>query len=137
MTLYDQVAASPEGGRRLARAELRYKALGALRRAVEKAGISQSELAERLGVRKSAVSQVLNGTGNVQINTLAEYLHEAGYEAEIMIRPCEYTRPANVIQMSAYEKPQLSRGHYGTSKPRSGSGSVLVSEHREQVCQSR
>ncbi|MDQ0574302.1 helix-turn-helix domain-containing protein [Agromyces albus] len=50
---------------------------------MEASGRTQTEVAEYLGVRKSAVSQVMNGSGNVTLDTLAEYLSAMGYEADI------------------------------------------------------
>src|SRR4051794_21233132 len=76
--LYTAVAATPDGNRRLAAAHARYDTLRLLHRTLEGAKLTRSALANRLGIRKSAVSQVLSGNGNVRINTLADYLYECG-----------------------------------------------------------
>jgi hypothetical protein len=86
MSLYDRVTAKPGGGRALAVARLRRSVLVALHRAFKASGLdSQSELAKRLPVRRSAVNQVFRGDGNVRINTLAEYLYEMGFEVNITL----------------------------------------------------
>ena len=85
MSLYERIASEVDGPRRLAKAELRQQALAALRNAFDRSGLSQSELAKTLGIRKSAVSQVLNGNGNVTVNTLSDYAHACGCEISIQL----------------------------------------------------
>ncbi len=87
MTLYDQLVATPKGARALSVSRLRYGVLKVLHSALRRSGVSQAELAGRLGIRKSAVNQVFRGDGNVRISTLAEYLHELGCELEIKAVP--------------------------------------------------
>ena len=88
MSLYDRVAARPGGGRALASARLRRAVLCALDDALRKSGVaSQSELAKRLGVRRSAVSQVFRSDGNVRVDTLAAYLWELGFELDVTLVP--------------------------------------------------
>lgn len=83
-TLYDRVAAKAGGEAALAAARLRREVLIALHEAFEASGLqSQSELARRLHVRRSAVNQVFRGDGNLRINTLAEYLHATGFELNL------------------------------------------------------
>jgi hypothetical protein len=86
MSLYDRVNAMPRGGRALAAARLRRTVILALHKALRASGLeSQSQLAKRLHVRRSAVNQVLRGDGNVRIDTLAEYLYEMGFEVSLAI----------------------------------------------------
>ncbi len=54
--------------------------------------MNQTELASKLGIRKSAVNQVFRGDGNVPMNTLAEYLHELGFEAHVELAPAGTAR---------------------------------------------
>lgn len=87
MNLHDRLAQSHEGRRALAAARLRYSVLKGLTKALRESGISQSELASRLGIRRSAVNAVFKGTGNVRVNTVAEYLDMMGFEATLMVSP--------------------------------------------------
>jgi transcriptional regulator with XRE-family HTH domain len=81
MSLYERVLARPGGGRALAVSRLKRTVLASLHEAFRRSGTaSQSDLARRLHVRRSAVNQVLNGDGNLRVSTLAEYLYEMGYE---------------------------------------------------------
>jgi transcriptional regulator with XRE-family HTH domain len=84
---YEKVASMPGGARALSAARLRYEVLKVLHRGLDLAQIPQTELARRLGVRKSAVNQVFRGDGNLRISTLAEYLHELGLEIRIAAVP--------------------------------------------------
>lgn len=66
-------------------ARLRSRVLAILQAGQERAGITQVDMAARLGVRKSAVYQVLHGAGNIQIDTLGEYLAALGLEADLVV----------------------------------------------------
>ncbi|MFJ9674861.1 helix-turn-helix domain-containing protein [Streptomyces sp. NPDC101221] len=81
--LYERLAATEEGARALAAARLRYEALATIHESLEESGLTQTELARRLGIRKSAVNQVVHGDGNMRVSTLAEYLHALGFELDL------------------------------------------------------
>jgi transcriptional regulator with XRE-family HTH domain len=86
MSLYDRVLARNGGERALAVARLKRSVLSTLHKAFNISGIeSQSDLARRLRVRRSAVNQVFNGDGNLRVSTLAEYLYEMGYELDVTL----------------------------------------------------
>lgn len=83
MSLYDRIAAKPGGLQALASARLCRSVLHCLDDAMRQSGITQAELARRLGVRRSAVNAVFGGNGNVRVETLATYLYELGYELDV------------------------------------------------------
>lgn len=99
MSLYDRLSSTKKGARALSAARLRYQALKVLHRSLAAAGITQAELAKRLNVRKSAVNQVLRGDGNMRLSTLAEYLHELGYELAIQAQPVGTQRQEALTEM--------------------------------------
>lgn len=66
-------------------ARLRARVLALLDAAQQYSGQSQVDIAETLGIRKSAVHQVLKGNGNLRIDTLGEYLSAMGMEADIVV----------------------------------------------------
>lgn len=99
MSLYDAVASVPKGSRALSAARLRYEVLKILHRSLKRANLTQVQLAERLGVRKSAVNQVFKGDGNLRISTLAEYLHEMGVELAVEVVPVGTHRAKAVEEM--------------------------------------
>ncbi|MFI6245172.1 helix-turn-helix domain-containing protein [Streptomyces sp. NPDC051016] len=94
-SLYDRFASSEDGAQLLAATRLRREVLRILHRALKASGLTQSQLAERLHVRKSAVSQVFRGDGNLRVNTLAQYLGAMGYELDV--RVVEAGEPRNAI----------------------------------------
>lgn len=99
MSIYDRLVKIPKGARALSVSRLRYEVLKVLHGSLQKSGLNQAELAGRLGIRKSAVNNVLRGDGNVRVSTLAEYLHEAGFELEIKAVPLGRPREGAVREM--------------------------------------
>jgi transcriptional regulator with XRE-family HTH domain len=99
-SLYDRIAGSDDGRRALSAARLRYRVLEILHNALRGSGLTQSDLAVRLRIRKSAVNQVMRGDGNVRVSTLGEYLHELGFEAQIELMPLGAARRAALADMN-------------------------------------
>lgn len=99
MSIYDRLAKIPKGARALSVSRLRYEVLKVLHSSLQRSGLTQADLAGRLGIRKSAVNNVLRGDGNVRVSTLAEYLHEAGFELEIKVVPLGRPREDAVREM--------------------------------------
>lgn len=97
--LYDRLKKAPQGLRALSIARLKYEVLNVLWDALRRSELSQSDLAAKIGVRKSAVNQVFKGDGNVRIATLAEYLHVMGFEAELKLVRAGKPREDAVRQM--------------------------------------
>jgi transcriptional regulator with XRE-family HTH domain len=93
-TLYEEVHNAPGGRRALASARLRYRVLSVLSEALEASGATQSAVADRLKVRRSAANQVFRGSGNLRVNTLAEYLDAMGFELTLAIAPSGTARGA-------------------------------------------
>ncbi|MGW4952143.1 helix-turn-helix domain-containing protein [Streptomyces parvulus] len=56
-------------------------------------GKSNKELSSLLGVSEGAVSQVLNGDGNIRISTLARYLRAMGFEPRLSADSVEGGEP--------------------------------------------
>lgn len=93
-SLYESLESTAEGVRDLADARLRYQVLAVLHAAMRDAGSTQTELAARLGVRKSAVNQVLRGDGNLRMSTAAQYLAALGFELGVDLYPIGEQRRA-------------------------------------------
>lgn len=94
MSLYERLAQTGEGRRGLASARLRYEVLASLHEALSRSSKTQADLAKALGIRRSAVNSVFKGTGNLRVNTVAEYLHELGLEGHIVVTPVGSGRAA-------------------------------------------
>ncbi|MFD0457492.1 helix-turn-helix domain-containing protein [Streptomyces violaceoruber] len=97
--LYERFASSEDGAQLLAATRLRRETLRILHKALEASGLTQSQLAERLRIRKSAVNQVFRGDGNLRVNTLAQYLSAMGFELDI--RAVEAGSPAKPLWKAA------------------------------------
>lgn len=105
MSTYAALASSADGRRLLSKSRLRYRVLASLERALADAGITKTELSGRLGLRKSAVSQVFGGDGNLRVNTIAEYLDALDCELEVRVVPAGTARARAV---GAPSKPRLA-----------------------------
>jgi len=69
---------------RMAGPRLAIRVVELIKRAVRgNPNLNQKEIANRLGVNESRLSQIVNGDGNIQIATLARVLAATGYEVEI------------------------------------------------------
>ncbi|MEU1563972.1 helix-turn-helix transcriptional regulator [Streptomyces mirabilis] len=92
-SLIERYADFPRGAQELSAARLAQSVSAALQRAMAASGKTARDLARLLGVTEGAVSQVLNGDGNVRISTLGRYLRAMGYEARIELHPVDSTSP--------------------------------------------
>jgi transcriptional regulator with XRE-family HTH domain len=132
-SLYDRVATIPGGARALSAARLRQNVLGVLHGCLAQSRLTQSELARRLSVRKSAVNRVFQGDGNLNVNTIAGYLHEMGAELRIEAVPVGTQRAEAVA-----EARDLDRGVLAMMKACWGSepipsSSAISGEHFETM----
>ncbi|WP_197048795.1 helix-turn-helix domain-containing protein [Streptosporangium roseum] len=98
MSLYERFASTARGAHALAAARLRHEFLGALHQALKLSGLTQSDIAQSLGIRRSAVNQVFRGDGNLRINTVADYLHAMGFELDVRLVHAGEPRKAAVEQ---------------------------------------
>lgn len=83
--LQDMLAETPEGRRELVRARLRVAVAEDLLLRIEQQGLSKAQLAEALGVSRSAVSQALTGTRNMSLNLLADMAGALGLNARLVL----------------------------------------------------
>lgn len=58
-----------------------------LRRAREKAGLSQEQVAKRLATKKSAISRIENSAGTIRFSTLERYAQAIGWQLTLDLRP--------------------------------------------------
>ncbi|MHA6764724.1 helix-turn-helix domain-containing protein [Streptacidiphilus sp. PAMC 29251] len=87
MTLYDRLAATPDGARRLAVARLRREAARCLRRAHLASELSVDDIASRAGSHRRDLMRALGGGHDISVEQLARYLHAMGYELELQLVP--------------------------------------------------
>ena len=68
---------------------------------MEEKGISRSELAERLGVSKAAVSKLFNNGSNMTLKRLLTIAEALGQELRVNLGPVERRIEENVVQYDA------------------------------------
>lgn len=87
-TDYQAFEQSSDANRRMLRQEeLILEVTEALSKALQNAGISQSELAARLGKTKGFISQILAGGRNLTLRTIADFADALGQH--VRVRVCE------------------------------------------------
>lgn len=86
-SLIGRYSSFPRGAQELSAASLAQSVVGCLEQAKAVWGQPNKDLAKLLGVSEGAVSQVLNGDGNIRISTLARYLRAMGFEARLSADP--------------------------------------------------
>lgn len=96
MTLYERLAATPEGARGLAKARLRTKLLEALWEAVE-ACSGEDEFRQRAGLSKRRLHRVSTERAGIRVDELADWLYTAGFELEVTLVPAGQPR-ADVLE---------------------------------------
>ena len=98
LTTYEEMEL--EDARGLRQEELILEVTEAIAKALEASGITQTELAARLGKTKGYVSQLMGGGRNLTLRTLADVADALGCRARIQICPAEV--PAlNLLRESA------------------------------------
>jgi HTH-type transcriptional regulator/antitoxin HipB len=60
-----------------------------LRRAREREGLTQEEVARRLETKKSAISRIENHSGDIRLSTLERYARALGWNLSVELRPPE------------------------------------------------
>lgn len=98
LSTYDELLAEDPAG--LRQEELILEATEALARALRTSGLTQSELAARLGKTKGFVSQILGGGKNLTLRTLADVAGALGCKVQIQLRAEKTVQPASASEWS-------------------------------------
>ncbi|MEU4711143.1 helix-turn-helix transcriptional regulator [Nocardia salmonicida] len=83
----DWFTSTPESEAMLAEERLILDATELVHEALAVTGVSRKELARRIGVRPSEVSQRLSGRRNLTLHSIAAMLHALGYQARLTMSP--------------------------------------------------
>lgn len=97
---YEKLIAIPEQRRLLEQEMFILEATECLSRAMEREGISKTQLAEMLGKSKAFVTQVLNGGRNMTMRTFADIMCVLGYAARIQEQPAYQKQISTVIHVN-------------------------------------
>ncbi len=101
-------AASPEDRREYEQERLILWASEAIARAMEELDLTKADLAERLNTSRAHVTQVLSGSRNMTLRTLADLAWACGHRAVVNVEPLRaqefISHPLHLVQSP---KPRL------------------------------
>ncbi len=107
-SLLEQIENDPIEARELAAADLGLKAILTLQQAMKESGMSQIDLATSLGVSESAVSQVMNGDGNLRMHTFARYLRALEFEVNLELQSVSKVASSITFQDQTSDKAEAT-----------------------------
>jgi transcriptional regulator with XRE-family HTH domain len=109
-----------ESRRRLyERESLAFEAMELVSRLMAQKGVSRAELARRIGKSKAFVTQLLSGSRNMTMHTLADLVFALGHWVELEAHPCDQT--VEQEERAASLPADAGKGSY-SGKPRWGDG---------------
>ena len=82
-TKFEEFVADPKRRRVYERESLAFEAAELISGLMEQRQVSKTELAERIGASKSHVTQLLSGSRNMTMHTLADLAFALGHKIEI------------------------------------------------------
>jgi len=85
-SIYESFKAEPRRGRLLAEEEFILEVTEKLVEYLNRGNVSRTELANRLGVTKGYVTQILSGGKNLTLRTIADVAEALGYEPKLKLR---------------------------------------------------
>src|SRR5690606_36288763 len=84
---YRELFSDPATRREYEEGRLLEEAVAGINGLLESLRLERRELADRLGVSKGRVTQLLSGDGNLTLRTLAAMAWALGYEFDLRLRP--------------------------------------------------
>lgn len=105
--LTDRIACTPKGRQILEQERLILDATELICHTLERAGISKSELAKRLGKSKGRVSQLLDGSRNMTLRTLADIFTALGERVELRTASPPYRVAIQTEEIALRPRPTL------------------------------
>lgn len=112
----DWFKSTPESERLLDQERLLISAAELIAEAIERRGISRTELAAELGVSKSEISQRLSGKRNLSIRSLADMMHVLGFGIEA--RLVDKRAPSVSVKVGHQSAAGFSQNPYRHHEPR-------------------
>ncbi|MGD1072637.1 MAG: helix-turn-helix transcriptional regulator [Bryobacteraceae bacterium] len=120
----DALLETDEGAREFVKEELAFEATEKISELMELTGISKSELARRTGSSKAYITQLLSGSRNMTVHTLAGLAFALGYRItfnSIRITQAENLvckpEPVSGLQMVRIDSPARRDSEEGRGKP--------------------
>lgn len=79
----ERLMADPEFRKEYDALEEEFALIGAMLDARQKAGLTQAQVAERMGVKQPVVAKIEGGKSNVSFDTLKRYAHATGCKVKV------------------------------------------------------
>lgn len=103
-TLTEWISSQNDGGRAFAQEQLIVAVTEKIWECMDEQEMSKAELAKALNRSKAYVTQVLNGTRNMTLRTLADFAHALGCAADVNIAPRSAFDWTSVNSVSAFKR---------------------------------
>ena len=112
-TKFEKFIADAKRRRLYERESLAFEAAELISKLMEAQDVSKAELAKRIGASKSHVTQLLNGSRNMTMYTLADLAYALGHRVEI-----------GSLSLESAERCRVGDAIVGTYEPFMGSGDL-------------
>ncbi len=109
-TLYEREMQDPEMARLMAQEELIDEGTELVAKGMVEQGISKAELARRVGTSKANITQLLAGSRNMTLRTLADLMYAMGETVVLTSTPLA-AREGEGVLCWAVTKPRSVLGH--------------------------
>jgi transcriptional regulator with XRE-family HTH domain len=120
-TKFDEFVADKRRRRIFEREALAFEASELICRLMEERKINKAELAKRMGASKSHVTQLLSGSRNMTMHTLAGLSFALGHKIEIKALPLEGASERLAERRGIQTHPtRLTRAHEHSAAPKAG-----------------
>jgi len=81
--VHERMMANPEYRREYDALEEEFALIAAMLDARQKSGLTQAQVAERMGVKQPVVAKIESGKSNVSFDTLKRYAHATGCKVKV------------------------------------------------------
>lgn len=86
-SLFEEIESTEHGRRELAMADLDLQLEVFLERAVIESGMSNWDIASKMGVEVSRVAEVINGDCSTNLYEKLRYIYTLGFEVDLVLKP--------------------------------------------------
>jgi transcriptional regulator with XRE-family HTH domain len=110
-SLYDEEMKDPEFAKLMAEESLILEVTEKIIELMQKEGITKAELANRLRKSKGFITQLLDGSRNFTVRTIADIFHALGYSLQVMELKYKYQQDQDSCDLIKVEFPKRGKYH--------------------------
>jgi transcriptional regulator with XRE-family HTH domain len=126
----DQLLESEQGRREFTEEELAFEATEKIAELMEATNVTKSELAKRTGKSKAYITQVLSGSRNMTLHTLAGLAYALGYKISLDALPVGTTVITEVVRYTTLISDEPINPKVVLAQP--GAGAPAANRHRRR-----